>query len=383
MSSQSSATSIAAAEKRRVPFFDYPGLFAEHESEFMETIRDVLGRGAYIMQKDLTAFEEALAEFIGVKHVLGVADGTIALTLALKLAGVEPGDEVILPSHTFVATAAAVNHCGATPVLCDCGPDHMIDVTSAESLVTTRTKAIMPVQLNGRTCDMDAVAAFAAKHGLQIVEDSCQALGATYRGRMAGTFGVAGSFSFFPAKVLGCFGDGGAIIVDDNEKAEILRQYRDHGRDPVSGKVTRFGYNCRLDNLQAAVMLVKFQYYKRDLERRRDLARIYQDRLGDIGALLLPPAPDSDNLRYDIFQNYEIEADNRDALREHLAQRGVGTIMQWGGYMIHQFEQLGLRFNAPYAEQMSAKYMMLPMHHMLKDEDVNHVCDSIIEFYQG
>lgn len=379
MSSQPSS----AVTERKVPFFNYPGLFAEHEQEFMDTIRDVLSRGAYIMQKDLFEFEEKLASFIGIKHVFGVADGTVALTLALKLAGVGPGDEVILPSHTFVATAASVNHVGATPVLCDCGPDHMIDVASAEALVTAKTKAIMPVQLNGRTCDMDAVIAFADRHGLKIVEDSCQALGARYRGKMAGTFGVAGSFSFYPAKVLGCFGDGGAIVVDDDEKAEILREYRDHGRDQTTGKVVRFGYNARLDNVQAAIMLVKLRTYERDLERRRAIALTYQERLGNLEALLLPPAPDSDNLRYDIFQNYEIEAEKRDALREHLAQRGVGTIMQWGGHMIHQFEKLALKANAPYAEAMSSKYMMLPMHHLLSDDDVNHVCDSITEFYRG
>jgi dTDP-4-amino-4,6-dideoxygalactose transaminase len=373
----------AAASTRNVPFFDYPGLFAEHEQEFMVTIHDVLSRGAYIMQRDLHEFEERLSEFIGIKHVFGVADGTIALTLALKLAGVGKGDEVILPSHTFVATASAVHHVGATPVLCDCGPDHTIDVASAEPLVTTRTKAIMPVQLNGRICDMDAVTAFASKHGLAIIEDSCQALGATYRGKMAGTFGVAGSFSFYPAKVIGCFGDGGAIIVESDDKAQILREYRDHGRDAVSGKVVRFGYNARLDNLQAAIMLVKMRNYGRDLERRRTLARIYQDRLNAIGALHLPPAPDSDNVRYDIYQNYEIEADRREELREYLAVRGIGTIKQWGGHMVHQFEKLGLKSNAPYAEAMSSKYMMLPMHHLLSDDDVDYICEAVAAFYRG
>lgn len=381
--SQPNLKSEAEPLARNIPFFDYPGLFAEHEDEFMATIHDVLKRGAYIMQKDLFEFEDALASFLGVKHVFGVADGTVALTLALKLAGVGPGDEVIVPSHTFVATAAAVNHVGAVPVLCDCGPDHMIDVASAEGLVTERTRAIMPVQLNGRTCDMDKVEAFATRHGIRIVEDSCQALGAKYKGRPAGTFGVAGSFSFYPAKVLGCFGDGGALSVDDDGLAEIARQYRDHGRDATSGKVVRFGYNARLDNVQAAIMMVKFRHYDRSLERRRALARIYTERLSGLEELLLPPGPDADNERYDIFQNYEIEADNREALREHLKARGVGTILQWGGHMIHQFEKLGLRHEAPYAEAMSSRYMLLPMHHLLKDADINYVCDAIVDFYRG
>jgi dTDP-4-amino-4,6-dideoxygalactose transaminase len=271
-------------DRRSIPFFDYPGLFREYEAEFMAAIHDVMSRGAYIMQKDLFEFEDTLASWLGVKHVLGVADGTVALTLALKLAEIGAGDEVILPSHTFVATAAAVSNLGAVPVLCDCGPDHMMDISSAESLVTARTKAVMPVQLNGRTCDMDKVSSFATRHGLKIVEDSCQALGARFRGKSAGTFGVAGSFSFYPAKVLGCFGDGGALILDDDGLADIARQYRDHGRDPVSGKVVRFGLNARLDNVQAAIMLVKFKNYGRDLERRRALARIYQEMLHEIAA---------------------------------------------------------------------------------------------------
>lgn len=366
-----------------IPFFNYPGLFAEHEDKFLVEIRDVLTRGAYIMQRDLFAFEDEIAAFLGVRHVLGVADGTVALAFALRLAGVGSGDEVIVPSHTFIASAAAIHHAGATPVLCDCGPDHTIDVASAAAMVTDRTKALMPVQLNGRTADMDAVAELAAQHGLKIVEDSCQALGARYKGRAAGTFGVAGSFSFYPAKVLGCFGDGGALVLDDDADAEIARQLRDHGRNPVTGKIDRFGYNARLDNVQAAIMRVKLRYYERDLERRRALARQYQKRLSSLPELLLPPGPDDDPDRFDIFQNYEIEADRRDELRAYLADRGIGTILQWGGHVIHQFEKLGLRSNAPYAERMSGRYMMLPMHHLLSADEVSRVCDAIVAFYRG
>jgi dTDP-4-amino-4,6-dideoxygalactose transaminase len=364
-----------------IPFFDYPGLFQEHEDEFLRATRDVLSRGAFIMQSDLSEFEKAIAQFLGMKHVLGVADGTVALTMALRLAGVGREDEVILPSHTFVATAAAVHNLGATPLLCDCGPDHMIDIASAEPLVTEKTKAIMPVQLNGRTCDMDAIGAFADTHDLKIVEDSCQALGARYKGKAAGSFGVAGSFSFYPAKVLGCFGDGGALVMNDDDDADLARMIRDHGRNPRTGKVEVFGSNARLDNLQAAYMLVKLKYYKRDLERRRSIARIYQERLEDLEELLLPPGPDTDNERYDIFQNYEIEADRRGELREALAQAGVGTIIQWGGYMIHQFEELGLRANAPYAEAMSSRYLLLPMHHLLSDDATHFICDQVRSFY--
>jgi dTDP-4-amino-4,6-dideoxygalactose transaminase len=330
----------------------------------------------------LADFEAALGEYLGVKHAIGVADGTVALKMALTLAGIGYGDEVIVPSHTFIATASAVHQVGGTPVLCDCLPDSMIDIESARQVVTDKTRAIMPVQLNGRTCDMDAVEAFAAEHGLKIVEDSCQAMGAKYRGRQAGTFGVAGSFSFFPAKTLGCFGDGGALIVDDDDLAEQARELRDHGRGK-DGKVHRFGINGRLDNIQAAILHVKLKRYDESIARRRAIARIYDDRLAGIETLLLPPGPDADNLRFDIFQNYEIQADNRDALREHLAGAGVGTIMQWGGHMIHQFEDLGLKAHAPYAEEFSKRYMMLPMHPMLSDDDVHYVCDQVAAFYKN
>jgi dTDP-4-amino-4,6-dideoxygalactose transaminase len=368
---------------RKIPFFDYPGLFAEHETEFMAAIHATLKKGAYIMQAELSQFECELGKMLGVKHVLGVADGTVALTMALKLAGVGVGEEVIIPSHTFIATAAAVHHCGATPVLCDCKNDHLIDVNSAEKLVTQKTKVIMPVQLNGRVSNMDEVEFFARKHKIKIVEDSCQALGAKFKGRFAGTFGVAGSFSFYPAKVIGTFGDGGALILNDDVDAEKARMLRDHGRNPVTGKVEVFGVNGRLDNVHAAILSVKLKRHQANLRKRRHLAGIYNNRLKKVEGILLPPGPDDSIERYDIFQNYEIEADNRQSFREYLSGHGIGTILQWGGYMIHQFEALQLRSNAPYAEAMSKKFLMLPMHHLLNDDDVHYICDKVERFYNA
>ena len=367
---------------RSVPFFNYKALFVEHEAEYMATLRDCLMRGAFIMQRDLLDFETEFAKYLGVKHALGFADGTNALIVALKLARIGAGDEVIVPSHTFVATASAVHQTGATPVLCDCGPDKLIDVASARRVVTKKTKAIMPVQLNGRVADMDAIQSMADEFGLKIVEDSCQAFGAKYRGRFGGTFGVAGSFSFYPSKTLGAFGDAGAITMDDDDHAQEAREYRDHGRNAATGKVHRFGHNTRLDNIQAAILLLKLKRYDAAIARRRAIARLYQLRLGSMRQLLLPPGPDSDNLRFDIFQNYEIEAERRDDLRVHLAAKGVGTILQWGGFMLHQFEDLGLRFDAPYAEAMSKRYMMLPMNDLLSEDDAHYVCDAIESFYR-
>ena len=365
---------------RSVSFFNYPALFAERGEAYVDTMRDVMSRGAFIMQKDLVQFEEELAEFIGCRHVIGVADGTVALTLSLKAAGIGAGDEVIVSTHTFVATAAAVHHVGATPVICDCLPDSTMDPASAELMISDKTRALMPTQLNGRTSDMHALGALAARHSLKIVEDSCQALGATFNGTPAGLFGIAGSYSFFPAKTLGCFGDGGAISTNDDGAAQAIREMRDHGRG-ADGKVRSFGHNGRLDNIQAAVLRLKLAHYSDAIARRREIASRYQAGLADIAQLQLPPAPDSDPLRFDVFQNYEIQAEDRAGLREHLTANGVGTIIQWGGWMLHQFDDLSLRTHAPYAENMVQRYMMLPLHHMLPDDDVDYVIEQVRAFY--
>ena len=366
--------------QHKVPFFDYPGLFAERPEAYVDAMRDAMERGAFIMQKDLAEFEKELAAYLGAKHAIGVADGTVALTLSLKAAGIGAGDEVILSSHTFIATAAAVHHVGATPVLCDCLPDSMMDPDSARRMVTDNTAALMPTQLNGRTCDMTALQAIADEYDLKIVEDSCQAMGARYDGTPAGLFGVAGSFSFFPAKTLGAFGDGGAIVLNDDDTAKYIRELRDHGRGP-DGKVRQFGHNGRLDNLQATVLRLKLVKYDAAIARRRAVAARYEEGLHSINSLILPPPPTEGGLRFDIFQNYEIQAEERDALREFLAENGVGTIMQWGGWMIHQFDDLGLKADADYAEEMSKRFMMLPMHHLLSDDDVDYVIETIHRFY--
>jgi len=363
-----------------VPFFDYGALFAQQETELMAVIHDVLRRGHYIMGPDLEEFEQALADYLGVAHAIGMGDGTMALVAGLAGSGLQPGDEVLVPSHTFVATAAAVHHAGGNPILVDCGADHLMEPTSLERAITERSRVIMPVQLNGRTANMDAILAIAERHGLEIVEDSCQALGSRFRGQFAGTFGIAGTFSFYPSKTLGCFGDGGALVTNDPDMAEFVRMFRDHGRGS-DGKSHLFGFNTRLDNVQAAVLLHKFKDYDESIARRRDIAAVYDSRLRDIEQLLLPPAPDSDNDHFDIFQNYEIEAERRDELREYLDQHRVKTILQWGGHTIHQFEKLGLTADLPYTEQMTKRFLMLPLHPNLTDEQVHYVCDLIERFY--
>jgi dTDP-4-amino-4,6-dideoxygalactose transaminase len=364
-----------------IPFFRYPHLFAQQREEILKAMAAVMDRGAYILQSDLVEFETALAGFVGAKHALGVANGTDGLTIALRAAGIGLGDEVILPSHTYVASAAAVHFAGATPVLVECGPDHMIDPSAVAAAVTPRTAAIMPVQLNGRTCDMDALQSIADRHGLAIVEDAAQALGSKFKGRSAGTFGIAAEFSFYPAKVLGCFGDGGGLTTSDSAMARKMSLLRDHGRDE-NGVVVTWGLNSRLDNLQAAVLNVKFQQLEQEIGRRREIARRYHDGLQGLDDFVLPPGPDDDPDHFDIYQNYEVESGRRDQLRKQLEDEGIRTIIQWAGKPVHQFDGLGLAgVNLPYTDRLFTRCFLLPMNTSITNEEVEYICDRIRRFY--
>jgi dTDP-4-amino-4,6-dideoxygalactose transaminase len=216
-----------------------------------------------------------------------------------------------------------------------------------------------------------------------VLEDAAQALGSKFRGRFAGTFGVAAGFSFYPAKILGCFGDGGAVVTDDDAVAERVHLLRDHGRDAATGEVLGWGLNSRLDNLQAAVLDHQLRDYGRIVERRQAVAARYQARLGDLSELLLPPAPDADPDHFDVYQNYEIEAERRDELRAHLKAAGVGTLVQWGGKAVHQWQALGYRVSLPRTELLFRRCLMLPMNLTLTDDDVDYVADAIREFYGG
>ncbi len=365
---------------RSIPFFPYSQLFLKQEQGLTEAILDVCRRGAYILQKDCLEFEQALVRFLGVKHVFGVANGTDAIIIGLKAAGIGAGDEVILPSHTYIATAAAVHMVGAKPVLAEIGADHMLDAADVERRITPRTKAIMPVQVNGRTCDMDALGAVARRHNLMIVEDAAQGLGSKFKGRGAGTFGKFGTFSFYPAKLLGCFGDGGAVVTDDDEMAAQIALLRDHGRN-AQGRVVAWGYNSRLDNLQAAVLNYKFKTFDQDIARRRAVAALYQAGLGDLPELTLPPAPAADERHFDVYQNYELEADNRDALRAHLESNGVRTIIQWAGTPVHQFKELGFAVQLSMTDRFFERCFMLPMNTAIADDEVQYIIELIRNFY--
>lgn len=370
----------ADSPARSVPFFNYQQAFTMHEEEYVRIFRGVMRRGAFIMQQDLQEFEASVAAYLGVGHGIGVGNATDALEILMAAKGIGPGDEVIFPSHTMVASPGSVVAIGATPVPVDCGPDHLMDPAAIEPAITARTKAILPVHLNGRTCDMDRIQAISNKHGLMIVEDSAQGLGSRYKGRFAGTFGVGGVFSFYPAKILGCMGDGGMIVTDDADLAKLCFSLRDHGRGETTD-AERWGRNSRLDNLQAAFLAWQFGHYQSIIDRRRALASLYQERLGDLAEVTLPPAPDSDPDHYDTFQNYEIEAEQRDDLREFLRAEGVGTLIQWGGKAVHQFTSLGFQVSLPNTERLFERCLMLPMNITLSDDDVDYVADRVRRFY--
>ena len=366
--------------ERLVPFFPYASVFTANEESFVDIFRRIGSRGAFILQDDLARFETNLAAFLGTKHALGVANATDGLTLALRAAGISPGDEVILSSHTMVATAAAVHFAGGVPVPVKCGPDHLIDPEAVAAAVTPRTRFLMPTQLNGRTCNMDRLQAIADKHGLLIVEDAAQALGSRFKGRCAGTFGIAAAISFYPAKVLGCFGDGGAVIANDDDIREKLSQLRDHGRDS-SGNIVSWGMNSRLDNLQAAILDFQLARYDQVMARRRGIAATYTEQLGRVPELVLPPAPDSDPDHFDIYQNYEIEAERRDELKAYLKENGIGTLIQWGGQAIHHLKNLGFTQHLPFTDRLFERLLMLPMNMSLSNDDVDYICDRIRRFY--
>lgn len=372
---------MSTAATREVPFFNYRMAFKAQEEEFVSIFRDVLGRGAFIMQRDMFEFEKHVAEYLGVKHVLSVGNATDGLYLIWRAVGLNPGDEVILPSHTMLATPAAVHFAGGVPVPVDIDPaDHMLDPEAIEPAITEKTRAICPVQVNGRTCKMDRIMAIAQKHNLIVVEDAAQALGSKFRGQFAGTFGVASAFSFYPAKVLGCLGDGGCVVTNDDAIAHQVHCLRDHGRD-AEGEVQMWGMNTRLDNLQAAFLDFQLATYQDIIDRRRALAEVYQARLGDLSEVQLPAAPGAHADHYDVFQNYELEADRRDELKLFLRENGIGTLIQWSGTAVHQFRQLGFTQTLPATERFFQRGLMLPMNIMVSDDDANYVCDVVRRFY--
>ena len=366
---------------KNIPFYDYPRAYLDDREKLLSIIDDVASRGAFILQKELADFESSLASFCGAPKSIGVANATDGLELAWLAIGLKPGDEVICSAHTMLATASAIVTAGGTPVPVEIGDDGLLDPDAVEDAITERTVGLMPTQLNGRTCNMDHLMKIVDSKGLVLVEDAAQALGSKYKGQHAGTFGFASAISFYPAKVLGCLGDGGAILVNDESSYEKLYQLHDHGRD-FSGKVRLWGRNSRLDNIQAAILDFRLTEYQNVISRRRVIAKIYHDGLSNLEELALPPPPVESGDHFDIYQNYELQAAKRDELQSFLKGKGIGTLIQWGGMAVHQMTDLGFDMTLPKTDRFFKHCLMLPMNTFISDDDVHYVCDSIIEFYR-
>ncbi len=361
-----------------VRFWDPSKSFLLMEEEVMDTMRGVLASGDLVMRQQMEDFEEHLAAFVGVAHGVGVSNCTDGLRLTLEALGIGQGDEVITVAHTFVATMAAIHHVGATPVLVDVAADHNMDVEQLNGAVTPRTRAIIPVHLNGRLCRMDAVMAVATAHDLLVIEDSAQALGGSFDGVRGGAWGAAAAFSFYPAKLLGAYGDAGIVVTSDAELAARLRALRDHGRVSKT-ELNGWGYNCRLDNLQAAVLDMKLRHLPAWIERRRHLAGMYDESLAGLKGVNRPPAPDLGRF-HDVFQNYVIESERRDDLVSHLSSRGIETLVSWPTPMHHQ--PLGLsHYKLPVTKALSDRVVSLPMYPELEDSQVIEVAAAVQDFF--
>ena len=365
---------------KKIPFFDYPQLFNSYENDLTNIFKDVGKRGAFIMQKDLEEFEANLANYTGAKHAIGVANATDGLQIGLMAGGLTNEGEVLISSHTMIATASAIHYAGGIPVPVECGKNLMIDINSAEEALTDKTVAIMPTQLNGRTCDMDEIINFATKNNLSIYEDAAQALGSKFKNKYAGTFGIASAISLYPAKILGCLGDGGAILTNDSDVYEQILLLRDHGRNPTSGEVISWGFNSRLDNIQAAFLNYFFSTYDEVILKRRYFAKLYDEGLNEIEEIYLPEPPNNGD-HFDVFQNYEIQVKNRNELREFLLKNGIGTLVQWGGKAIHQFKGIGMEKNLPITDQIFSEILMLPLNLFISEDDVKYIIDKIKDFY--
>ncbi len=363
----------------KVRFVNYPRQYQQHKKEFDGVFEEIMSGGDFILRKHLEGFEKRIAEYVGTKYAIGVNTGTDALYLSARALGFGSGDEVITVAHTFVATVGAIVQCGATPVLIDIRDDFNMDVNQIEAAITSKTKGIIPVHLNGHACDMDKMMKIAQKYHLKVIEDSAQALGAKFKGKRCASFGETGIFSFYPAKVLGTAGDGGLVCTNDDGLARKIKAFRDNGRVESVDVVECFGWCTRLDNLHAALLNMKFNHFEPWIQRRREVAKMYDGGLSDIPELVLPPRSSSDY--FDVYQNYVIRTEQRDKLLAHLQKSGVEVLVSWRVPM-HKQKALGLnRFKLPMTERISAEVISLPMYPELTDGEVEFVIEAVKNFF--
>lgn len=363
----------------KIPFGDLRRQYESMRGEIDAAVGRVLERGWFVLGEEVEAFEREFAAYLGARHAIGVASGTEAIQLALVAAGIQPGDEVITAANTCVPTVAGISSANAVPVLVDVDPASFnTDAAKLEEAITAKTGAILPVHLYGQAADMEPIIEIAHKHGVKVIEDAAQAHGATYKGRKLGTIGDAGCFSFYPSKNLGAYGDGGAVVTDDEETAGRLKRLRNYGEERRYYHATK-GINSRLDEIQAAILRVKLVHLERWNARRREIAAMYDSEINT--DLVQKPA----RLSYGEhnYHLYVVRCGERDAMQQHLASRGVATFIHYP-IPIHlqdAYRDLGKREgDYPAAENCAREVLSLPIFPELTDAEVHYVAESVNSF---
>jgi dTDP-4-amino-4,6-dideoxygalactose transaminase len=363
----------------KIPFVDLAAQLRFIESEINEAITDVLHRTDFILGGSVQLFEEEFARYCGATHAVGVDSGLSALELALRAYGIGYGDEVITAANTFIATALAISHTGAKPVLVDVDPQTCtMDVSAVRRAVTPQTKAIIPVHLFGHPAEMDPLNEIAREQGCIVIEDACQAHGARYKGRRVGTLGHAAAFSFYPGKNLGAYGDGGIIVTNDSAVAKTLEMLRNYGQREKYHHVLR-GFNHRLDTMQAAVLRVKLKYLERWNEARREHACLYAQLLADMDVI----TPQEANYAESVWHLYVVRVQERDSLSVYLAEQGITTGIHYP-VPIHlqpAYRDLGYAPGTfPVTEQLAGQVLSLPMYPELTRDDIEFVASGMRAF---
>src|SRR2546429_8360773 len=375
----STQMSMPANQTPQVPFVDLAAQYSTIADEINETTSRIIQEADFILGREVRLFEEEFAAFCEARYAVGLDSGTSALELALRAYDIGPGDEVITAANSFIASALAISHAGATPVLVDVDPfTHTIDVTGIERAITSRTKAILPVHLYGHPAHMDPIRQLAEQRGLIVIEDACQAHGARYKGRRAGSLGHAAAFSFYPGKNLGAYGDGGMVVSNDRDVANRLEMLRNYGQKGKYQHLFR-GYNRRLDTLQAAILRVKLKYLEKWNAARRWNAKLYQKHLEGSGVVVPGEAGGAES----VWHLYVIRTERRDALKEHLVSKGINASIHYP-IPIHlqpAYQDLGYkRGDFPVTEAHADRILSLPMYAELTPEQIERVSRAVVEF---
>lgn len=374
----------AAKSQDTVPALDLRAQYVEIAAEIRAAIDEVLVSQHFILGPQVKALEKELAQYSGAQFGVGVASGTDALILALHVCGIRPGDEVIVPAFSYIATADSVSLLGGVPVFADVDPDTFnLDPAQIEAKITPRTKAILPVHLYGQPADLDAILEIGRRRGVKVIEDCAQAIGATYKGRKVGSFGQFGSLSFFPSKNLGGYGDGGMVLCQSEDHAQQLRSARAHGTVKDKYRSERQGWNSRLDEIQAAILRVKLRHLDAWAEARRANAVRYNELLADIAAVKSPKVLPG---TVPVYHQYTIRVANRDRVQARLMEMGISSTVYYPVplHLQPMYASLGYRGGSlPNAERAAEEVLSLPVYPELTSAQITRVAEALSEAVRG